>query len=92
MDLYIRQILKETKKEVNYFLNGGCYIFAKKLKGIFTNGNILYLLKEYHFVFEYEHKFYDASGNVSQKYANSKYIYEEDFLQRKKLVREFFCG
>lgn len=72
------------KNPINYYLNGGCYIFAKKLQEQ-IGGKLWYLLVEQHFVIELNNKFYDSSGNVTKQYINSKRITEEEFRSRKKL-------
>lgn len=72
------------KNPVHYYLNGGCYIFAKKLQSI-VGGDLYYLVKDYHFLLKLLDKYYDASGNVTSKYSNCKMISEREFLSRKKL-------
>ena len=67
-----------------YYLNGGCYIFAKGLQ-YNIGGSIRYLIKEYHCILERNGKLYDTTGNVTKKYKNSEYIGEEEFLNRPKL-------
>lgn len=81
-------ILKSTNRDINYYINGGCYIFASKLKQL-VGGDILYLVNEYHFVLKLDNKLYDASGNVTSKYRGSRFITEQEFMQRKRLVKEF---
>lgn len=88
MDIIIKRIICDTNKSVSYYLNGGCYVFAKALKSI-IGGDILYLINDYHFVVKIENKLYDASGNVTKKYQSNKYLEEKDFFRRTKLVKEF---
>ena len=85
---YISKILIDTNKTAYYYLNGGCYIFASKLKQL-LGGDILYLVNEYHFVLRLNNKLYDASGNVTNTYKASKFISESDFFKRNRLVKEF---
>lgn len=76
----------DMTKPIHYYLNGGCYIFAKKLKEM-VGGNIVYLTLEHHFILMYNGKMYDTTGNVTNKYKNSRYITEEEFRQRDKLIK-----
>lgn len=71
-------------KDLYIYLNGECYIFAKKLRNK-IGGTLRYLTLEHHFVLEKDNKLYDASGNVTKLYINSKYITEEEFNNRCKL-------
>ena len=84
----IHQINTESGIEnpVSYYLNGGCYIFAKQLQEK-LGGKIWYLTVEHHFVVELNTRFYDSSGNVTKQYINSKRITEDEFMNRKKLVK-----
>lgn len=83
----IHQINNDSGIEnpVTYYLNGGCYIFAKQLQEK-LGGKIWYLTVEHHFVVELNTRFYDSSGNVTKQYINSKRITESEFLKRPKLV------
>ncbi|MBO5388935.1 MAG: hypothetical protein J6A59_12540 [Lachnospiraceae bacterium] len=76
----------DIEKPIHYYLNGGCYIFAKKLQNL-VSGDILYLTTEHHFIVKYNKRLYDASGNVTNKYKYSKCITELEFNQREKLVK-----
>ena len=82
----IRKINNNTniKNPMHYYLNGGCYIFAKKLQEI-IGGKLRYLTLEHHFVLEHNNKLYDTTGNVTNSYINSKYITESEFNSREKL-------
>lgn len=83
----IHQINTESgiKNPVTYYLNGGCYIFAKQLQEK-LGGKTWYLTVEHHFVVELNTRFYDSSGNVTKQYINSKRITEDELMNRKKLV------
>lgn len=48
----------------NNWLNGNCYYFATILKARFPEGEIWYELIDDHFVFLFNHIFYDWSGIV----------------------------
>jgi len=78
---------KTVRNVVKYYQDGGCYIFAKRLKQSCLHGNIRYLLNEHHFIVEINNKLYDTTGNVTNKYSKSKFITEEEFLKREKLVQ-----
>ncbi|MBO5389165.1 MAG: hypothetical protein J6A59_13750 [Lachnospiraceae bacterium] len=86
IDNIIRGINSNTniKNPIHFYLNGGCYIFAKKLQEI-IGGNLRYLTLEHHFVLEHNNKLYDTTGNVTNSYINSKYITELEFNSREKL-------
>lgn len=56
------QVLEKT------FLEGYCYYFAIILKERFKEGKILYDKVENHFVFSYNNKLYDITGNVTNKH------------------------
>lgn len=87
ININILNIIESIReKDVYTYLNGECYIFAKKLRDK-IGGKLRYLLIEHHFVVEVNGKLYDASGNVTSAYRNSKYITEEEFNSRKKLVK-----
>ena len=74
------------KNPVYTFTNGKCYEFAKKLQYT-IGGEIIYLTKYEHAVLLYHGKLYDATGNVTKKYINEKFISEEDMLKRYKYFR-----
>ena len=80
----IRTIVKP--KGTQYYLNGGCLQLATDLSRMY-NGTIIYLPAYFHFVFCFEEKLYDATGNVSRKYASEKKIRIEDVP--KKLLSGF---
>lgn len=82
----INNLVKSTKKTRHFYLNGGCYVFGKLLQEI-VGGDLIYLVSEYHFVLRLNNKLYDASGNVTNKYKSAKFISEQEFLQRDKLVK-----
>ena len=80
----IRLIVKP--KGTQYYLNGGCLQLASDLNRMY-NGTIMYLPAYFLFVFCFEEKLYDATGNVTRKYAGEKKIRLEDVP--KKLLSEF---
>lgn len=71
-------------KRLYNYLNGECYVFAKMLRDK-IGGTLRYLILEQHFILEKDNKLYDASGNVTKQYRNSRYITEEEFNNRSKL-------
>ena len=81
----IRNIKKQTGKSQYYYLNGGCYKFAKMLQDS-IGGEIIYLVNEAHCVLKLNGKLYDVTGNVTVKYVGSRSISEEELLKRTKLV------
>ena len=80
----IRLIVKP--KGTQYYLNGGCLQLATMLSRTYK-GTIMYLPAYFHFVFCFEEKLYDATGNVSRKYAGEKKIRLGDMP--KKLLSGF---
>lgn len=83
----IKCILDQAKKPISFFLNGGCLWFAKALQKK-IGGNLRYLIQEAHVVLEINQKLYDATGNVTSKYKNSKHISEEELKKRPRLLKE----
>ena len=79
IDEAIRTIVKP--KGTQYYLNGGCLQLATDLSRMY-NGTIMYLPAYFHFVFSFDGKLYDATGNVSQKYSNEKKIRLKDVPQK----------
>ena len=90
MDKIISDLASRLNNSVTYFLHGGCYIFAKQLRDT-IGGDLFYLLDDYHFVVKVDDKFYDASGNVTKKYRDSRMITESEFLKRSKLNNQIRC-
>lgn len=81
----IKLINKTQKNAISYFLNGGCYIFAQKLKEQ-CGGNIYYLKDYQHFVLQVDGKLYDTTGNVTKRYADADTLTEEEVLKRNKIM------
>ena len=83
----ISDILTQSQKPVSFFLTGGCLWFAKVLQNK-VGGSLRYLTEEAHVCLELEQRLYDATGNVTNKYKNSKYISEEELKKRPRLLKE----
>ena len=69
----IQTIISSNEKTKQQYLNGDCLVFAEKLKKL-CDGIILYLPEYKHFILLKNKKYYDASGNVTNQYKNSKTI------------------
>lgn len=54
----------------NTFTKGFCYYFAIIMQTRFPGGQILYDKEYAHFVYKYNNKLYDITGNVTKKYHN----------------------
>ena len=87
MEIIIKETINSFKKPVFELLNGRCFSFAKALQDR-AGGKLRYLLCEYHVVLDLNGKLYDASGNVTKQYKNSKYIEEDELMKRSSLVSE----
>lgn len=85
VDKVIQRIKQSSNKTTHYYLNGGCYKFAKILQ-YYIGGDIMYLLQEEHCVLKVGDKLYDATGNVTNKYKCSKMIDESVMVSRNKIV------
>lgn len=86
----ISDFIEHSKKPKEYYIHGGCYIFATYLKTRIKDIQIYYLKNEYHFIVEYQKKLYDITGNVTNKYKESKKISEEEMIQRyPKLIKQY---
>lgn len=82
------EILEFIKRRFNIdcnWLNGNCYYFSLILKNRFPNGTIYYDVINGHFVFLYESKFYDWSG---QCYPDGYLIEWDSFEKYDKLQKE----
>ena len=88
---YIEKIKKDSShtNPEKYYLNGGCYIFAKNLNE-YISGEILYLTEYEHFIVKYKKMYFDVTGNVTKKYSNSKSIKEDEVLKRKKIMKGIY--
>ena len=82
----IAEIIAETKKDKDFFLNGGCLIFANILRGK-VGGQLRWLVNENHAVVYHNKKLYDCTGNVTNKYKDSEYWDEETLMRHGKIVK-----
>ena len=64
---------------VKTFTEGYCYYFVLILKHRFPNGNICYT-NPFHFIFNLDNKFYDITGDCTDKYK------PEDIIEWDKLL------
>ena len=83
----ITNLVKTLEKDQGYYLNGGCYEFARAFIDKY-GGIIRYLILEYHVVVELGGKLYDSSGNVTSKYNLSRYISGEELMLRNKILSQ----
>lgn len=70
------------------FLHGFCYYFAVILKNRFPTGTILYDKEAAHFVFSYENKLYDITGNVTNQYHNTSPTWNAT-ITKECILKEF---
>lgn len=87
IEAIVRETATSLGKTVYELLNGGCLAFALALQKK-TGGTLRYLVNEYHVVLDLNGKLYDASGNVTKQYSNSKYITEDELMKRRTLINE----
>ena len=67
------------KNPVYVYTHGRCLEFAVRLKEK-TGGIIFYLPNEKHFVLRIGIKYYDATGNVTKQYRNSRKLEYTDII------------
>lgn len=74
----------------SHFLDGNCYYFAQCLLLRFVDGEVLYDVIYGHFVFKYQDKYYDWSGQIEpQGYLVSWDKFDEyDSLQKQVIIRD----
>lgn len=84
---FINEFKKFEKNNVlvKTFTTGYCYYFALILNHRF-GGNILYCCEEGHFITKIGNYMYDITGNVTNKYKNSKLLTEKEWKENKTIV------
>lgn len=89
MDEILEFINRRFPKDSNW-LNGNCYYFAQILKTRFPDGTIFYDVINGHFIFRYELKFYDWSGEIQQNgfFVEWDNFDEYDTLQKQRIIRD----
>lgn len=69
----ISAIRNSFKGAETVYLRGGCHRFWVILRSIFDNAEPFYSKKEGHFITKIGDRFYDITGDVTQKYDLSSY-------------------
>ena len=86
----ILEFIKGFEKVQDHFLNGYCYHFAVILNDVFPGGQIGYDQIAGHFMYLYNNKYYDVSGEV--KVINSwilySKLYEYDYLLANRVYNQ----
>ena len=70
---------------VETFTKGRCYWFAFILCNEF-NGELFYSEKENHFVAKIDNRFYDITGDITNKYTDL--IKFENYLEKERILRD----
>lgn len=87
MDEVLEFINRRFKNDCNW-INGNCYYFALILNDRFPDGEIYYDVIYGHFIYFYNGKYYDWSGEVQQYgyIVNWSKFDEYDSLQKKHII------
>lgn len=87
LDFIQRRFIKD-----NNWLDGNCLWFSIILEKRFPGGDIYYLPDVGHFVYEYNLKIYDWTGEVNYQGNKIKFseIKEQDFSWYSRLMRDCF--
>lgn len=81
IEVFIERFKENYPKELEYaFTHGNCYFFALILKHIYPEGHIYYHWSD-HFVFSFNNKLYDITGEVTEKYLDGRLIVPWEELQ-----------
>jgi len=91
--IHIDEIIEFTKRRfpINCnWLNGNCYFFALACKAAFSTGEIFYEVVQGHFIFKYQGKYYDWSGQIEpQGYLVPWDKFDDyDQLQKQRIIRD----
>ena len=72
------------------WLNGNCFFYAQACKCAFNEGEIFYNVIDGHFVFKYQDKYYDWSGQIDPRgYLVSWDKFNEyDPLVKERIIRD----
>ena len=83
VEKFIKRFVGGSEDIIDKFSNGYCYWFSVLLKNRFPEDEIYYNSLN-HFVFKYENKLYDITGDCTEKW-NNKYLYNwNDYIQLEK--------
>ena len=82
-------IQRRFQSDCNW-LTGNCYYFSLILKDRFPGGIIYYDVMDGHFVFKYQEKYYDWSGEIHpESYLVEWDKFEQyDSLQKQVIIRD----
>lgn len=89
MDEVLDFIKRRFSDDCNW-LNGNCYYFAQILKTRFPQGVIFYDIINGHFIFLYNSKYYDWSGEIhpNEFLVEWDKFDEYDSLQKQRIIRD----
>ena len=82
-------IQRRFQSDCNW-LSGNCYYFSLILKDRFPDGNIYYDVIDGHFVFKYQERYYDWSGEIHPECYLVEWdkFDEYDSLQKQVIIRD----
>ena len=86
----IEEFIKRRFPDNCHWLDGNCFYFSIILLSRFPDGSIYYDVINGHFVFRYENKYYDWTGEIDPDgYLVEWNKFEEyDELQKKVIIRD----
>ena len=89
----IDEIIEFTKRRFPIdcnWLNGNCYFYALACKSAFRSGKILYDVIQGHFIFLYDGKYYDWSGEIKPNGYLVEWDKFDDYdsLQKQIIIRD----
>lgn len=88
--VYIDEIIEFTKRRFPIdcnWLNGNCFFYCQILKSAFCSGKIMYDVIHGHFIFLYNGKYYDWSGEIKPNgYLVEWNKFDEYDVERKQRI------
>lgn len=91
MDEVLEFIKRRFKNDCKW-LDGNCYYFSLILHDRFKSGDILYDVLDGHFLYKYNNKYYDWSGEVSAINYDYLVVWEDfdkyDHIQKQRIITD----
>lgn len=86
----ILEFIKRRFPNDSNWRNGNCYYFAQILKTRFPHGIIFYDVINGHFIFQYNSKYYDWSGEIKSINFLVEWdkFDEYDSFQKQRIIRD----
>jgi len=86
IELFIENFKKgfDENSLIRCFTEGNCYHFTVILKNIYDEGRIIHDPIINHFLLEFDHKYYDITGEVQYKEDYDNFEYMDDLMKNDK--------